>query len=111
MSTETGTQLGLCRIADPFLQGWICGILEGEGWFCKGEVGVEMTDKDSLDRLCALLGVGQVKERNRTDRKDHHKQVYVWKIYGKNARLLMLDVFPYMSARRQQKIQELIIDG
>jgi hypothetical protein len=43
---------------------WLAGIIEGEGTFGRkghpaGQVRVQMTDEDVIDRLHSLTGVGQ----------------------------------------------------
>jgi len=96
-----------------FNLGWIVGILEGEGTFDLSNkkyprVRIEMTDKDSVYRFYAVLGVSRTPRHTvRQDKKDS----WVGSIHGPQAKLLMVDVFPHMSERRQQKIQEILLDN
>ena len=97
-----------------FDRGWIIGILEGEGAFCNTKktsprVEVEMTDEDTLVRLRALLSEYNDKHL-RTRQRGKNKRTYRYNIHGKRAVLLMVDVYPFMSKRRQQRIQEIILD-
>ena len=95
-----------------FELGWIVGILEGEGTFDAVKkkyprVRLEMTDQDSVVRVGELLGITRApRYRKRGDKKP----TWTLSICGNQAKLLMLDVFPHMSERRQQEIQEVMLD-
>jgi hypothetical protein len=62
---------------------WLSGIIEGEGSFVTagrrfGAVRAVMTDKDVIDRLAAVSGVGTVYAVKA--RKPHHKQAWAWQV-------------------------------
>ena len=91
--------------------GWIVGILEGEGTFDTVKkkyprIRIEMTDKDSVVRIGELLGITR---SPRYRKRENKKPTWTLSICGNQAKLLMLDVFPFMSERRQQKIQEIML--
>jgi len=94
-------------------QGWVVGILEGEGCFdTKGKrarVRVSMSDDDVVKRFTELLPTHY--SPRQTDGNGVHKDMFHYEITGKKAKLLMTDVFPYMSERRQLKIQEVLLDA
>lgn len=101
------------NILSDFHLGWIVGILEGEGTFDAVKqkyprVRVEMTDKDSVVKFGELLGIAREPRRRQ---RENRKPSWTLSVCGKQAKLLMLDVFPHMSERRQQKIQEIILDN
>lgn len=104
-----------------FELGWVVGILEGEGCFfitsrTKGPYGpylyarvaVCMTDRDVLERLQRVTGIGMLEKiRERKDPK--HKPISQWIVCrNQEAIELMVAVYPHMGARRQAKIREVL---
>lgn len=78
---------------------WAAGLIEGEGWILPDEIGVQSTDRDVLERLLDLTGVGQVHDVNR--QKSHHRDSHVWRVTRRSAAddLLTL-VRPWLGERR-----------
>jgi hypothetical protein len=108
------------RLTD-FELGWVAGILEGEGCFLittrtKGPYGpylyarvtVCMTDRDVLERLQRVTGIGTL-ERIRERKDPKHKPISQWIVCrNQEAIELMVAVYPHMGARRQAKIREVL---
>ena len=90
---------------------WIAGLLEGEGSFLlpppsnpsQVSIGIQMTDKDILERLQNYIG-GSISKAKK--QKEHHKQSYALRIWGRKAEAIMELVYPYMGARRKERINE-----
>jgi hypothetical protein len=87
---------------------WIAGILEGEGsWSAKAgrrnwTVSVRMTDRDIIERLQKLTGIGRfyVEESPKG-----YKTSFVWSVAARPHReWLTTAVWPWLGSRRQQKI-------
>jgi hypothetical protein len=94
---------------------WIAGLLEGEGCFTfkdqknnKYNISVkcQMTDKDVLERLLLLSGVGHL--NGPYGNGIGNKLRYSWSCSGQSAYNLMKELFPYMCSRRQNRIKELM---
>lgn len=100
--------------------GWLVGILEGEGTFvCSQDkrrphtytvkIQVEMTDKDSIDRINQLVP-GKVWESvypSRTKIFKNVKRSWRWAISRKDqCKELAEKVYPYMSQRRKEQIEK-----
>ena len=104
-----------------FELGWVVGILEGEGCFfitsrTKGPYGpylyarvtVCMTDRDVLERLQRVTGIGML-EKIRERKDPRHKPISQWIVCrNQEAIELMVAVYPHMGARRQAKIREVL---
>lgn len=92
---------------------WLAGLIEGEGSFTlyQGEgrirvlISIQMTDKDVLDRVASIVGLGNVVWC--TKREEHHKDSYKWAISSRVAVTeLMMLLYPCMGTRRQARIAE-----
>lgn len=84
---------------------WAAGFAEGEGCFKTHKkrspcVTVAQKDPESLYRLLALYGgfMSQAKSG-----------VWYWFVYGKRAVRFMEDIYPWMSSRRREKIDEVLL--
>ena len=101
------SRIPLQPITDAPSVAWLAGLLEGEGSFvlCANRIAISlaMTDKDTIDKVCALTGARSYPV---TSRAAHHKQAYVCKITGQRAQYYMQCILPYMGLRRSEKIQE-----
>lgn len=95
---------------------WLVGLLEGEGSFMRGSpsspnsprIAVQMTDEDVVARAAALLGVGYTK--NGADpRNPNWKLTFSAKVRGARAVDLMLQLQPYMGARRYAQIDAALV--
>jgi hypothetical protein len=114
------------RVSGPdrmssFEFGWVVGVLEGEGCFfvntcgtpkygpyAYARVAVCMTDRDVLERLRDLTGIGRL-EKIRARKDPKHKPISQWVVCrNQEAIELMVAVYPHMGARRQAKIREVL---
>jgi hypothetical protein len=98
--------------------GWLVGILEGEGCFfvttrSKGGSGpsayarvtVCMTDRDIIERLRRVTGIGTL-EKIRERKNPEHKPISQWIVCRHQEAIeLMVAVYPHMGTRRQAKIR------
>jgi len=89
---------------------WIAGIFEGEGTFAfshgkpKG-LSIQMTDKDTLDRVRELAG-GNICVTKKQE--DHYKDCWKWQIYGASAVSLAREIEPILMSRRKARCREFI---
>ena len=90
---------------------WAAGVFEGEGWLgirgkTSAEVVVGMTDRDVVDRFCAVIGRGAVSVE---PRQDGHKTLYRWSISNAAhvAEFIAL-VRPWLGERRGAKADEVL---
>ena len=98
-------------------RGWLAGIIEGEGCMTINKnkrpipqimLYVSSTDKDIVDRIHALTGVGSVKRL-----PDHYerlgtKPVYKWVVSARNEVLAVLaEIEPLLGKRRSKRAEEL----
>jgi hypothetical protein len=91
---------------------WIAGFLEGEGCFTmtgkpSPRIIVMGGDKDVLDRLAEWAGCGRVSGPMKT-RSDSHTPMWCWNKSGPEAADLMRAIRPFMGARRQARIDEVL---
>ena len=91
---------------------WVAGILEGEGcWTHRNArthwwIAVRMTDKDIIDRLEAVTGVGQISPAR--PQKSNYKMAWAWQVSVQPHReWLTTIVWPWLGERRRAKIREL----
>lgn len=89
---------------------WLAGILEGEGCWTTASneynlrIAVKMTDKDIIQRLHDITGVGTLND-NQPREKPHHKQAYCWFVSKATDVLWVTElVYPWLGERRQAKI-------
>jgi hypothetical protein len=103
---------------------WVAGLLEGEGCFrlfrdtqrwrdrkyvyLRPRVVCAMTDRDVIDRLHAVTGIGRVALGRTT--KPGYKTYWQWIVSRDSDALeLMRTVYPHMGERRRHKIEEICI--
>lgn len=93
------------RIEDLY---WLAGFLEGEGSFgrCGGTVQVTATQvqREPIDRIFSILKVGNISIflRKEVTGNTYHR----WCCYGEHAELLMKILYPIMSPRRKDQINQ-----
>lgn len=100
--------------ADPVLTptpvdvAWAAGFLEGEGNFAVPTKGgpsanahATQKDREPLERLLALFG-GTITKHGQRD-------IWKWNVYGKNAVALLEAISPYMSTRRRERIDLVLL--
>lgn len=101
------------RITDAEVA-WVAGILEGEGCWTKRNdpkrstwwIAVRMTDRDIIDRLMEVTGVGSVSDARPL--RDTYKMAWAWQVAARPHReWLTIQVWPWMGERRRARILEL----
>lgn len=92
---------------------WVAGLFEGEGCFRVKDkrtasiaLCVTMTDKDVVDRLHAIVGIGSVIYLPR--RKTMRKDAWCWEASGKPAIELARKLEPWLGMRRRKRLHELL---
>jgi hypothetical protein len=87
---------------------WTAGLLEGEGSFGMSgrsiAIGINMTDRDVIDRIAGVLGghiFGPVNPR----RPNHHLPVWRAQLKGPNAAGWMMTIYEFLGTRRQGQVQ------
>lgn len=91
---------------------WLAGILEGEGSFLKGPpsrpglpiISMQSTDEDVVSHVANLLG--GVKYHACARQKEHHKVSWRVSLKGSKSVVLMQQLQPLMSVRRQKQIAD-----
>ena len=101
---------------------WVAGLLEGEGCFrwhrdnqqrgryiyVRPRVICAMTDRDVIDRLQAVTGLGRVSLGRKT--APRHKDYWSWVVSRDgDAIALMRTLHPHMGDRRRAKIEDILI--
>jgi len=94
---------------------WLAGLLEGEGFFGIGypsrpnqaSISLEMTDEDVISKVAELWNVQYCKPKVRNKK---WQQTYKLQIRGQRAIKWMEDIYPYMSIRRKERIDNIIIN-
>src|SRR5438270_3928022 len=95
---------------------WLAGLLEGEGSFLASvpsepsspRIVVEMADRDVIEQVAALFGVGYIQTRKNNRRADHWKDSYRVTLKGYRAAKLMYLLYPIMGMRRKTQIEQAI---
>ncbi len=99
----------------------MAGLLEGEGCFFSityktenygpytyARVTVCMTDRDILERLQQVTGIGRL-EKSRARANPKHKPISQWIVCkNQDAIDLMKAVYPWMGQRRRARIDEVL---
>lgn len=91
---------------------WVTGIIEGEGCFqahrpkhapkAYPHVIVGMTDRDIIDRLAAITGIGKI--RTQKVRARMTKPLYKWSVCRSNDSVALIRaILPHLGARRTQQ--------
>ena len=94
---------------------WAAGLFEGEGYICPDKrrncywtLGIEMTDKDVLDRYANVIGSDLLRPR-KTIQKTQHKQSWIVVTTKRSEVLRILKMFlPHFGKRRAEKAIEAI---
>lgn len=98
---------------------WLAGLLEGEGYFARGEhkpprrpqvvLSLQMTDEDVVLRAQMIAGLLNRTTFKRPDhRSDRFSDMYGWSVHGDEAMRIMRLVRPYMGQRRGAKIDAIL---
>jgi len=96
-------------------EAYFAGIIDGEGYISYEKskknysipcISVEMTDKDVIDKIFNFFGVGSVVFIK--PRQDHHLDSWRWRARGKAAVNIFFKIYNYLSARRKDKIDQVL---
>lgn len=82
---------------------WVAGIIEGEGSFAQSRprIAVSMTDRDIIERLHRVTGIGHV-IYDRPGQMSHHKPHSIWYVQrGEHALHLVSLIRPWLGIRRK----------
>lgn len=95
---------------DPFEIGWLAGIIDGEGCISHHKytyrISVSMTDKDIVDRLLTVTGVGSVFPKKVG--QPHYKPCYTWQVNSPvDVMHILASITPLMSERRRETISKM----
>lgn len=87
-------------------EAWAAGVFEGEGWVQAGRytlrLGIEMTDRDVLCRVAAVLGGSVTGPRSR---EAGRKPLWVWRSEnGTGALAVIAKVRPWLGVRRTAQV-------
>jgi hypothetical protein len=99
---------------------WAAGLFEGEGYITmfrmKAHVlhsirlGIQMTDRDVLEKFCEIVECGKVGGPHRYSRP-HHKPTYVWGIGNRtDVERILLAFLPWLGERRSAKAREMLAE-
>lgn len=87
---------------------WLAGLLEGEGSFARGphaRINLAMTDVDVVRRAADLMGGAEVYAIPVPGQKTR----YQFGVYGPTAAGWMMTLWPFMGARRRERISEQLL--
>ena len=96
-------------------EAYFAGIIDGEGYisyektkkhYSIPSISVEMTDKDVIDKIYNFFGTGSVVFIK--PRQDHHLDSWRWRARGKAAVDIYFKIYNYLSARRKDKIDQVL---
>ena len=96
-------------------EAYFAGIIDGEGYisyektkknYSIPSVSVEMTDRDVIDRIHKFFNTGSVVYIK--PRQEHHLDSWRWRARGKAAVNIYFKIYNYLSARRKQKIDQVL---
>jgi hypothetical protein len=90
---------------------WFTGILEGEGTFAlnrvHGAIRVAMTDRDIIERLQAVSGVGLI--HSRAPRTSRRQATWDWEVVRvETVGKLAASVAPFLLGRRRDRVGDLL---
>lgn len=95
--------------------GWVAGIIEGEGTIAVPpgniypSIRVEMADKDIIDRLQSITGLGKVVMR-KTKQQPHHKTKWVWSVCARAEVISLIEeITPWRGERRLDRINQAVV--
>lgn len=95
---------------------WALGIFEGEGSIVTPyphgrtvSLSIQMSDKDILERLHAIVGVGTITGPYNYNRKQNvtYKEVWAWRAHKReDVKYLLTKWFPFFGTRRRARAVE-----
>lgn len=91
---------------------WLGGLLEGEAAFMmkngSPKIGLQMTDKDVIERAAKLLGVPVGAYSRKPKGKASYLPVWHLAVHGTNAICWMMTLFTFLGERRRAKVTSII---
>lgn len=92
---------------------WLTGIFEGEGYIALSnrhwQVGIGMSDRDVIERVAALTGIGSITIDERGLRRPGRKTMFTWRICGHAEIVDFLDhLLPLLGHRRSSRARDAI---
>jgi hypothetical protein len=88
---------------------WLGGLLEGEASFMirKGcpKIGLQMTDKDTMERVAKILAVPVGAYSRRPKGKSTYLPVWHLAVHGTKAISWMMTLYQFLGNRRQEKVR------
>lgn len=95
----------MVRIQDLY---WAAGFLEGEGCFTLSRAACQVTaaqvQREPLERLERLFGGSIGRYHSPSNQESNHRPYHVWRLYGVQARGLIMTLYVLMSPKRQAAI-------
>lgn len=83
---------------------WLAAWIDADGWINNREIGIRITDKDILERIKSITGVGSLFWAG----EGVNRELWEWRVYNAPDKArLSLAIYPMMSDRRKQEIAEL----
>ena len=96
---------------------WLAGYFDGEGCLSRyrpnehsgWKAGIKSTDEDLISKVVAIAG-GSVYFERKNDKNPNHKDIWSWELRDQ-AKLYALTaaIYPFMSQRRQKRIEEFFL--
>jgi hypothetical protein len=87
---------------------WAAGFFEGEGAISTRSAIVSQVNKWPLERLMATFG-GNLGKTRRSSNSPNAQMIYQWAICGEECRLFISLIYPHLSPKRQQQIDDKFI--
>lgn len=91
---------------------WLAGLLEGEASFMlrrgNAKIGIQMTDRDVVERAANLLGVTIGLHSRQPKGKTTYLPVFHLAVHGIKAIAWMMTLYTFMGERRQAKIAQIL---
>lgn len=92
---------------------WVAGLLEGEGCFSmtgrSACVVCKMNDRDVIERLHKLMGIGRVYTHTYTNKRYGEQMAWMWKVARREEVVEVMNrLRPLMGQRRGSRIDEIL---
>lgn len=89
---------------------WLAGLIDGDGCFYqsngRAKIQIKMVDKDIVERASKILDGKVYSSKNKSNK--NWQKIYTTWVSNNKALIFMQTLKPYMSIRRQQKIDEIL---
>lgn len=87
---------------------WAAGFFEGEGSVAQRSLLAGQVNRWPLERLVQSFG-GKIGDKPRPGRDENQQPCWQWAICGEQARMFAALIYPHLSPRRQQQIDDKFI--